>query len=195
MKSAIKSAAKEVINPIAGALAAVGVTPNHLTFAGLLASIGSAFAVAGGRFGQAAMLLALGGLCDMLDGAVARHTGGSTRFGAHFDSSMDRLAEGVFFTGMLIWFHRGDPSSFFIAATALAMIASFSVSYTRARAEGLGIDCSVGVMERPERLVLLILGCVFGSLGLKIALWILTPLALFTTYQRMRHVFDAGRDS
>ena len=194
MKSKIKNKARAVLEPFAGALANAGITPNHITIAGLLFSVVAGIAAAGGYFGWAFVALLTGGVCDMLDGAVARSHGLESRFGAHLDSSVDRLAEGALFGGLIVYFHNQDQV-LYILLSFLAFTGSFLVSYTRARAEGLGIDCSVGIMERPERMVILLLAAIFGGPGFRIALWILTPLVFYTSWQRMRHVYDADRPS
>jgi CDP-diacylglycerol--glycerol-3-phosphate 3-phosphatidyltransferase len=124
----------------------------------------------------------------MLDGAVARVSGLASRYGAFLDSTIDRAAEMLLFGGLLVYFTRQDGSSLYPLLTFCAAGSSFLVSYTRARAEGLGIPCSVGWMERPERLVLLMIAVVFGAEPVRVALWILFVLTLWTAGQRMLHV-------
>jgi len=188
MKSRIKEGARTVIGPLADGLAAAGVSPNHLTLSGFVLSLAAGAATAYGLLVPGAVLLILGGVCDMLDGAVARRHGHATRFGAFLDSTVDRAAELVFFAGLAVYFHRVVPSSLYLALTLLALGGSFLISYARARAEGLGLSCQVGLLERPERLVLLITALFFGRVGIEVALWVLTPLAYFTTWQRIAHV-------
>jgi len=195
MKGPVKDAARAVIGPLADGLAAIGVSPNHLTVAGLVLSAGAGAAVAAGRLTLGAVLLILGGVCDMLDGSVARRHGHATRFGAFLDSTVDRAAELLFFAGLAVYFHRVEPSTLYLVLTGLALGGSFLISYARARAEGLGLECQVGLLERPERLVLLIVALFVGPWGLRVALWILTPLAYFTTWQRIAHVRAETADS
>ena len=193
MKGRVKDAARTAVGPVADALAALGVTPNHLTIAGLVLAVFAGVAVAFGEFPLAGIILVVSSLCDMLDGAVARRTHQESVFGAHLDSSADRLAEALFFAGLLVYYHTGDPSTFYLLLAFFAVVGSFLVSYTRARAEGLGLSGAVGIMERPERLVLLILACFLGPVAMKVALWILTPLVFFTSWQRLRHVLAQTR--
>lgn len=193
MKQAVKEAARNAVGPVADALAGLGVTPNHLTLTGLVIATLSGVAAARGSFTAAGILLLLGGLCDMLDGAVARRTNQVGAMGAFLDSTFDRLAEIVFFGGVMIYFADWENSIFFAGLAFFAAAGSLMVSYTRARAEGLGIECNVGWMERPERLVILILACFFGPVGLRWALVILTPLVFWTTWQRIEHVVRETR--
>ncbi|NNF05920.1 MAG: CDP-alcohol phosphatidyltransferase family protein [Candidatus Eisenbacteria bacterium] len=194
MKSAVKTWARVTVEPIVGLLHALKLTPNHITLFGTALSGVAGWLVSEGHFIYATLTLGVGGLCDMLDGALARKYGTSSTFGAFLDSSMDRLAELFFFVGVAIFFHQAEPSSLYIALAILAAGGSFLVSYTRARAEGLGIDCSVGLMERPERIVIILLATPFGALGLKVMLWILTPLVFFTVWQRIHHVQRATQN-
>lgn len=188
MKTIVKERARRVLAPVAGALVRLGVTPNQLTVTGLLAMAASGVFLAFGRFGWAGAALAVGGLCDMLDGAVARGSGLASVFGAFLDSTADRFAEMFFFAGLLVFFTAREPSVLYALLTFLTAGGSFLVSYARARSEGLGIPCGVGWMERPERMVLLLVAAFFGVGGMKVALWVLLPLVLWTTAQRIQHV-------
>jgi len=188
VKSWVKGRARRAIAPLAAGLAGLGVEPNHVTLAGLGFSLLAGVFLAFGRFHWAAAWLLLGSLSDMLDGAIARTFDRGSRFGAFLDSTVDRYAELFFFSGVVLYFHHIESSSLYVLLALLAAGGSFGVSYARARAEGLGVDCSVGVMERPERLVLLILACLVGPLALRVVLWILTPLVFYTVWQRIRHV-------
>jgi CDP-diacylglycerol--glycerol-3-phosphate 3-phosphatidyltransferase len=193
--------------PLARWLAARGVTPDALTVAGLAFSILTALLFARGDFLAAAFILSLTGLCDMLDGDVARLRGVSSPFGAFLDSTLDRAGEGALFAGLayyyftraqggVVWFRGdqmgerfGDPDGHTLAVLALAtMILSFLVSYTRARAEGLGLDCKVGIMERPERILALLAGALLGARFMPGVLGILFLLTLVTVVQRVYHV-------
>jgi CDP-diacylglycerol--glycerol-3-phosphate 3-phosphatidyltransferase len=188
MKSAAKDLGRRALAPVAEGLARLHVSPNHITLAGLVAMAGSGVLLALGSFRGAGLALLAGGLCDMLDGAVARSSGVSSKFGAFFDSTSDRLAELLFFAGALVYFTRVELSVLYALLTFLAAGGSLLVSYPRARAEGLGVDCQVGMMERPERMVLLLVACFVGGIGVKVALWVLTPLVFFTSLQRVLHV-------
>jgi CDP-diacylglycerol--glycerol-3-phosphate 3-phosphatidyltransferase len=188
VRSSIKQHSRRLLDPLARLLANVGVRPDTLTWIGLVGSAVAGALLAYGRFRGAALALLLGALCDMLDGAVARVSGLTTRYGAFLDSTVDRAAEMFLFAGLLVYFTRQDGSSLYPLLTFFAAGTSFLVSYTRARAEGLGIPCSVGWMERPERLVLLLIAVTFGPAPVRIALWILFVLTLWTAGQRMLHV-------
>jgi CDP-diacylglycerol--glycerol-3-phosphate 3-phosphatidyltransferase len=187
VKSALKAWVRGVLGPAARGLGWLGITPNHLTLFGMLLSGGAGLLLGGGHFRTGGVVLILGSLCDMLDGAVARETGRSSAFGAFLDSTADRVSEMLVFAGLLVYFTR-DGAIFYALLAFLAAGGSFLVSYTRARAEGLGIPCQVGWMERPERLVLLILACLFGPAVVKAVLWVLTVLVLWTSWQRIHHV-------
>ena len=193
MKSAIKNGGREVLRPLARLLANVGVSANGLTWTGLAASGAAGALLAAGRFRGAALALLAGALCDVLDGSVARLSGRASRFGAFLDSTVDRVAELFVFAGMVVYFGRNDGSSLYPLLAILATGGSFLVSYTRARAEGLGISCSVGWMERPERLVVLLVAIVLGPGVVRVALWVLTVLTFFTAAQRMIHVHRETR--
>lgn len=193
MKSAIKDRARSLISPLAGFLGKLGISPNHLTLAGLVASAGAGVLVAYGFFLLAAMALLLGSLCDMLDGAVARVSGRSSQFGAFLDSTVDRYAEMLFFAGLLVYFIRIETSTVYALLAFLAAGGSFMVSYTRARAEGIGLRCDVGIMERPERLILLLVATLVGPVGIRVVLWVLPVLVTWTSLQRIHHVFRETR--
>lgn len=189
MKTLAKTQGRRMAAPLARALADLGVSADHLTWAGLVASALAGVLVAGGHFRLAALTLLAGALCDVLDGSVARATGKASPFGAFLDSTVDRVAELCFFAGALVWFIGTGAGVLYPLLCILAASGSFMVSYTRARAEGLGIECSVGLMERPERMVLLLLATLLGGVGLRVVLWVLTPLVWWTTGQRVRHVY------
>lgn len=193
MKSAIKNRSREFLVPIARLLANIGVSPDALTWTGLLISSAAGVFLAFGLFRPAAAVLLAGALCDVLDGSVARVSGRSSRFGAFLDSCVDRVAEMAVFAGLLVYFVRHDGSSLYPLLVFLAAGGSYMVSYTRARAEGLGVSCSVGWMERPERLVLLLVAVALGPVPVRIALWVLAALTIFTAAQRMIHVHRETR--
>jgi len=195
VKTLAKTQGRRLAAPLARALANLGVSADHLTWTGLVASTLAGFLVAGGHFRPAALALLLGSLCDVLDGSVARATGKTSPFGAFLDSTVDRVAEMAFFAGVMVRFAHTDAGILYPLLAFLAAAGSFMVSYTRARAEGLGISCSVGLMERPERMVLLLVATVVGQVGLRVALWVLTPLVVWTTVQRVMHVHAETRRS
>jgi CDP-diacylglycerol--glycerol-3-phosphate 3-phosphatidyltransferase len=188
VKSALKEATRRVAEPLARRLGAWGATPNGITMVGLVLSAAAGVLAARGAFTVAALVLLLGSACDVLDGALARVTGRAARFGAFLDSTVDRVAELALFAGLLVYFIERSPSTLYAVLTFLAAGGSFLVSYTRARSEGLGIECRVGIMERPERLVMLIIALLVGPAGVRAALWALNALVWWTALQRVRHV-------
>jgi CDP-diacylglycerol--glycerol-3-phosphate 3-phosphatidyltransferase len=214
-KDALRVMAHRVLDPVVTLLVRVGFTANGLTLIGLALSAAAGFAFYDGHARLAALLLAISGLCDILDGEVARRSGGETRFGAFFDSTLDRLSEALVLTGLLGFCLRNlvalvldparamaqtdaglDPVTWLaVGLTAmLALTGSFLVSYTRARAEGLGLECKVGWFERPERLVLLILaGAIQWFSAISIALLILALFSFITAAQRVAHVWKLTR--
>ncbi len=195
MKSIIKERVRSLISPLARVLANMGVSPDHLTLAGLITSAGAGVLVALGYFPLAALALFLGSLCDVLDGAVARVSGRSSQFGAFLDSTIDRYAEMFYFAGLLVYFSRIEPSTTYALLVFLSAGGSFMVSYTRARAEGMGLRCDVGIMERPERLILLLVATVIGPVAIRVTLWILLVLVTYTSLQRIHHVFRETRST
>ena len=149
--------------PVVRMLAKTGITPNVLTWLGLLLSIYSAVLIAGNNLIQAALVLIIAGFFDMLDGALARHTGRVTKSGAVLDSTLDRLAEAAVFIGILVLF-ADDGSLPGIILVGVALALSQAVSYIRARAGALGVDCRTGIFTRPERVIVLILALLINQL-------------------------------
>lgn len=167
-------------------LAATGVHPNVLTFIGLIINIWAAVLFAAGRFPPAGGLMILAGVFDMVDGRVARAQGRVTHFGAFFDSVIDRYSDLVLYLGLLVYYARINRF-FYAVLVGVAMAGSVMVSYTRARAESLIPACKAGFFERPERIVLLIL----GALGNRMApaLWLLAVGPNITVIQRIVHTW------
>ena len=208
MSDAWKSRGRSWFFPMAQWLAAKGAKPDHLTIAGLGFSLVAALLLGKGALLSAAILIGLSGLCDVLDGDVARVRGTVSRFGAFLDSTLDRIGEGALYAGLAVhYFTRAERGAFFIRGAfegsaewgdadgvtlgvlCLAiLLLSFLVSYTRARAEGLGMDCKVGIMERPERMLTLAAGAVLGHRFMPGVLGILFILTLVTVLQRVYHV-------
>jgi CDP-diacylglycerol--glycerol-3-phosphate 3-phosphatidyltransferase len=165
-----------------------GLSPNSFTVAGVIITsfAAIAFFLELPRF--AGILILLGGFCDTIDGSLARNSGKESRFGALLDSSVDRYAEFVMLFGIGGFFlmTRDFVSS---AVTFLALCGSFMVSYTRARAESLGLAAKVGMMQRPERIVFLAAGALIHPIALKIAVWMVAVFANYTALQRLRFAF------
>ena len=184
-----------VTQPVARGIAAIGITANMLTITGLIIGIIAGICIAVGRLKLAGALILIGGSFDLMDGAVARVSKVTNPFGALLDSVVDRYSEGAIFLGLAIYFSiKGGPKMVTgLALTGLGLISAFLVSYVRARAEGLQVECKVGLMQRPERIVLLSLGVIFGELSFKsfdiniliIALWVLVILSHITVLQRV----------
>ena len=171
---------------VAGVLDALGLTPNALTIIGLVLNLAVAAVLATGHLRVGGALVLVASLFDGLDGALARHTGKVSKFGSFFDSTLDRYAEAALFTG-LVWYFTTIGARTEAVLAVVALFGSLAVSYTRARAEGLGLACSVGILTRAERIVVLSVGLVAG-LPL-ITLWVLAILTHVTAIQRMVHVY------
>lgn len=173
-----------VVAPVGRGLARTGLNPDALTGAGLvLAGVGAALVVAE-RTLAAGLVLMAAGLADILDGAVARARGRASPVGSLYDSVSDRLADGAVLAA-LAWHVRGDAVLF--AVTVTALVGALVTSYTRAKAESLGVDCSLGLLERAERAVLIMAGLVFAPL-LRPVLWVLAVGSVATVIQRVLHV-------
>ncbi|MFH1278014.1 MAG: CDP-alcohol phosphatidyltransferase family protein [Candidatus Eisenbacteria bacterium] len=174
---------RSLFDPVTRFFVQTGVHPNVLTLVGFLLACLSGWRLWDGHFRSGALLFLLGGLFDTFDGSVARATGRGSRFGAFLDSSTDRYAEIVPLLGLS---HALRDSSLFLLPF-LVITGSLMVSYNRARIEGLGGECSVGLLERPERVVILFLGLVLGSFFLPLSLVLLAAGSHYTAFQRMRH--------
>ena len=196
--------------PVVRVLVRLGVTANLLTLAGLALTGVGAYCFARGRFTLGALWAIAGSLADAVDGAVARERGEVSAFGAFFDSTVDRVSDTLLFLGVALYyfylpvetgqtvsgvltakFFGEDPvNDWLVGFSALVALAgSYMVSYTRARAEGLGTDCKVGWFERPERLIVLLGAALFGpGVLMEFALLILAVMTWFTVVQRVLHV-------
>ena len=160
-----------------------------VTFSGIiLGGVGAIF-LATGRFLVSGLFLLVSGLCDVLDGSLARREKKVSIFGAFIDSTGDRISELLYFGAIIFYFSKSEPPVIsFVVVSLIAIGGSFLTSYTRARAEGLGIACSIGVMERPERLAILIVGLLFGTKILFLSLIVIAVLSSYTAFQRIMHV-------
>jgi CDP-diacylglycerol--glycerol-3-phosphate 3-phosphatidyltransferase len=187
----VKLGFRGAVQPLALALARAGVQANWLTYLGFLLNCVVAVLVAQGWLGVGGAMFLIVNALDFLDGAVARAAGTAGAFGAFLDSVLDRYSEAVVFVGLIAWYSRQDDLLALVFA-ALALSGSFMVSYCRARAEGLGMDCEVGLLQRPERIVILGIGLMLAEyLHPTILVAVLVALAIltnFTAAQRMRHV-------
>ena len=189
----IGSASRWLLDKIVDAIAATGVNPNVLTAFGMVVNLWAAVLFATGMFRSAAAVIFLAGFLDMLDGQVARREKRVTAFGAFFDSTLDRYSDMALYMGLLVYYAVNARASYVILA-AVATAGSVMVSYTRARAESLIPTCKVGFMERPERLVLLILGGTFDRMAP--ALWVISLVSTITVIHRIVYTWQetkAGR--
>ncbi len=187
---AIGLACNKVIRLIVHGLALSKIHPNVLTFFGLLINIGAAVLLAFGQFRTAGVVIIGAGLFDMVDGRVARATNQVTRFGGFFDSVLDRYSDLGLLMGLLVYYGTINRS-FYVVLTAVVMTASVMVSYARARAENIIPSCKAGFMERPERVVLLIIGCLFNRIPA--VLWVIAVIGNITVIQRMVFTFQEAK--
>lgn len=189
MKQKVKKLGRAAISPLGAWLARLGVTANSVTAVGVGAALVAAYGFLTGNAAVAFGALLFSGLMDMLDGAVARAGGRQgTPFGAALDSTLDRYGEGLVLGAILARLAGQSAPLWLVAVALLAGTGSFLVSYVRARSEGLGIPCEVGILERPERLVLLLVLALWGDRGMPWILGILALLTHITFIQRLVHV-------
>jgi len=178
--------------PIGRGLAALGVTPNALTTMGLILTAAGAGFVVVDQPMIGGLILIAGGLMDTFDGAVARATSSSTPFGGFYDSVVDRMSDGIILAAIAFWL-RDQPRQ--LGVTLVALLAAQVISYVRARAESIDLDCSIGIMERAERAIALMFGLVFHQWILEPVLWLLAVGGLVTVVQRIHHVWcQVARD-
>lgn len=188
-RATIKNGMRRLLDPIVGLLAAAGISPMAVTVAGFVLSLAGAVAIARGKLVAGAVILVVSGVSDALDGGLARRTGRESAFGAFIDSTLDRVAELAYFGALIVHYAaREDGGRVAVPLVIAALAGSLLTSYTRARAEGLGMDCRVGLLERPERVALLVLGLLFGGTVLFAVIACLAVLTLVTTVQRVVHV-------
>src|SRR5271165_2148172 len=186
-----------ILQAIVDGLALTRISPNVLTFIGLVINTGAAilFGYANEHnyvrmFLFAALVIIGAGIFDMVDGRVARRTDQVTVFGAFFDSVIDRYSDVVLFCGLLVYYARINHFRY-VVLVAFVMVTSLMVSYTRARAEALIGSCKVGFMERPERIVLIILGALFNHWGVMApVLWVLAILSTITVVNRITYTYS-----
>src|SRR4029077_2024894 len=177
------------------ALGRLPVTPNQITVVGTLLTFVAAVLVAAGQLRWGGVVLALAGTFDILDGALARSTRRSYPYGAFLDSTLDRYSEGAVYLGLAVYF-AGTPGPYqkwLIFATVAALAGSFLVSYVRARAQSLGFTCATGLFQRPERVVVTVIGLIFGGVVLYGVVFLLAILTNLTALQRIREVWLQGR--
>jgi CDP-diacylglycerol--glycerol-3-phosphate 3-phosphatidyltransferase len=191
-------ACRVLLYAIVRGLALTKISPNVLTFLGLVingvAAVLFGFANADNQqrmFLYAGLVIIGAGIFDMVDGRVARATNQVTQFGAFFDSVIDRYSDVALFFGLLVYYARANRF-FYLVLAALVMVTSVMVSYTRARAESLIGTCKVGFMERPERIVLIIIGALFNKMAP--VLWVLAVLSTITVIHRIMFTYTRTRE-
>lgn len=201
-----------IINAMVRGLSSLGVHPNILTTIGVLINVGCGVLFGMGHFFWAGIVLIVANLFDMLDGNVARLTGRVTKFGSFLDSTLDRLSDMVailgimvFYAGNSVYFVDGQPkethSIINVILGGIGLIGSVMISYSTARSEGLGVKANVGFFQRPERVVLLIIGALttdwessaWWANRMPQVLWMLAILSIWTFIQRMYHIWLAMR--
>jgi CDP-diacylglycerol---glycerol-3-phosphate 3-phosphatidyltransferase len=170
------------------------LTPNAISVTGLVGNLIAAVLILEHYFVLAGVAFILGSLCDMFDGRYSRMSGKGTPFGAFLDSTLDRIEEGVVLAAVAAWFAE-DSNEVAVGATVIAVVGSYMVSYTRARAEALGVECKVGIASRAVRVVILSAGLVFAAGELipdvdllEPAIYVMAVLTVFTAVQRVLHV-------
>ena len=188
----------KIVAPMIGQLARWGVTPDAITITGTVGAVVSAvFLIGTGHLWWGAVAVTFFVLLDMLDGALARARGGGSVFGAVLDSTGDRAADTAIFAALVWWFSGTGDNRLLVLLALLCLVLGVLTSYIKARAEGVGLACDVGVAERTERLILVLLGTGLNGLGipyaLHVALWVLLVVSAITVGQRFLAVRRAGR--
>jgi CDP-diacylglycerol---glycerol-3-phosphate 3-phosphatidyltransferase len=197
----LKNGALRVIEPAISFLARHNVSPNKITTVGTLITIAAGVVYATGHIMTAGWIMAVTAFFDVVDGQVARRTGRCTVFGAFYDSTLDRVADGALMAGLTV-FYATNPihhNVYMVVVCLVGIVGTFLVSYTRARAESLGIDAKVGVMQRPERIVLLsapqaLFGLFWNGWVLIGIIILLSVTSCITAVQRIAFVYQATKD-
>jgi len=190
----VKEAGRAILAPIVRMAIALHLTPNTITVIGLVITLGASVLVANGMLLVGAAILTAGSLLDAVDGALARAQGSGTAFGSFLDSTLDRASEAILFIGIGAWLlaNLADPT-WPMLGLMVALAGSFLVSYSHARAQGIGLAANVGLAPRTERLVLAIAGVALAGLGFTVgligAVLILAALTVVTVIQRIWHVW------
>ena len=186
-----RNLAHRITDPIVGILSKSGITPNALTLISLALNIVTAYVIATGHFLLGGVLVLVSGSFDLFDGALARFTKQTTKFGAILDSTVDRISEAALLCGLLIWYLPQEGASLKIVLIFVVLIGSFLVSYIRARAEGLGLQCQVGLFTRAERVIVLAIGLLINQVF--IALCVLVVFSFITVVQRLVYLWKQGK--
>ncbi len=181
-----------LLDPLVRALAKRKIHANSLTLAGFVITCMAAVALSKGSLRTGGLLILLGGLCDGIDGNLARSTGKTTRFGALLDSVIDRYSEFVMFLGIAAYFIL-LKNHLILIVTFMALCGSIMVSYTRARAESLGFESKAGMTQRAERIVFLGFGALIHPMVFKLSVWLVAILANVTALQRLRKAYRQSK--
>ena len=177
---------KTILDLIVTVVSFLGINPNFLTFIGFTITIFASVFLARGKFLEAGLIIILAGIFDMLDGRVARITNSVTKFGAFFDSVLDRYSDIVMFLGLMIYYSKAQRLIYMILS-GIVMMGAVMTSYTRARAESLIPLCKVGFLERPERLVLMIIGALSNRMAP--VLWVMAFFSNLTVIHRIAYTW------
>jgi CDP-diacylglycerol--glycerol-3-phosphate 3-phosphatidyltransferase len=186
----LRTQATVITHPIARVLEKLGLHPNTVTLFGFFLNVGASMILATGRLVLGGVFLLLASSVDSLDGALARVSGAKSRFGAFLDSTLDRLSEGALLFGLLAWLLRQN-ATLEIYLVFVILLGSVMVSYTRARAEGLGYECKVGILTRLERVAVLGVGLIIG--WVRPTLIFMAVFTWITVFQRAWHVYQESR--
>ncbi|MDX1511587.1 MAG: CDP-alcohol phosphatidyltransferase family protein [Nitriliruptorales bacterium] len=186
LKANFASGIQSFVSPVGRAVGRTGITPNQITTFGLVLTSVAAWLVAIDRPVLGGWVLVVGGLMDTLDGAVARARGSSTPFGGFWDSVSDRLSDGIILGAIAYWM-RGNPRV--VGLAMFALVTALTISYVRAKAEAIDLECDIGLMERAERAVLIMAALVFHRWALEPIMWLLAVGGVITVIQRIHHVW------
>lgn len=187
IRNILKGFSEKTLEPVIVLLNFLKLTPNFITISGLFINVIASYYIYTGNFITGAIIILVAGLFDMLDGMLARKMNKKTKFGGFLDSTVDRLSEGILYFGILLFYTRTNDKNGIILSYS-AMFFSFLISYARARASGLKIDCEIGIFTRPERIIVLILGLLINQLF--ITLIILNIFSIITVIQRIIKVYN-----
>ncbi|MGH3319957.1 MAG: phosphatidylinositol phosphate synthase [Streptosporangiaceae bacterium] len=195
----VRPALARVLTPIGRGLARTGISPDAITLVGTLGVVVGAFIFyPRGQLFVGTLVITAFVFSDMLDGALARARGRSSQWGAFLDSTLDRIADASIFGALVLWFADGGDAPMLAALALFCLIAGVVVSYAKARAEGVGLSCDVGIAERPERLIVVLASTGLGGLGvpyaLTVGLWVLAVASAVTLAQRVLEVRRQTRE-
>jgi CDP-diacylglycerol--glycerol-3-phosphate 3-phosphatidyltransferase len=185
-----------IADPIVRILSKTGITPNALSLTNLALNIGAAYVIATGHLLLGGVLILIAGLFDLLDGALARFSKQTTKFGAVLDSTVDRISEAATLSGLLIWYIPQEGATIGIVLVLVVLVGSFLVSYIRARAEGLGWQCQIGLFTRAERVIVLAAGLLLSRIFVRsvfVALCVLAVFVSVTVVQRLVYLWKQAR--